>query len=325
MQEIESEVLYIRKLLSACLLILFLVLISPKADAATLNSKAGAVTTTGGNLNVRTSASSGAAVVASLKKGSFITLLSKAGSWWKVEYAKGKTGYCHENYITVVQGSPVTVRTVSGSLNVRSGPGMSYGRVATLTKEETVIFLKSTGDWSRVLYHGTNTGYVSARYLSNYLSPVSLSIPNLKQMDARWAEKTVGESGKTFAQIGCATTAIAMMESFRMGTTVYPDTMAKKLRYTASGNVYWPEHYRSVTESSGYLDDIYSKLKQGKPVLLGATNGYGSQHWIVVSGFTGGVGLNASGFTIQDPGTYSRNNLSEFLDAYPKFYKYFYY
>jgi hypothetical protein len=126
------------------------------------------------------------------------------------------------------------------------------------------------------------------------------------------------------SQIGCATTAIAMMESFRQGRTIYPDAQASQLRYTASGSVYWPSHYTVSTNSAGYLNRVLELLKQGKPVLLGATNSYGSQHWVVVTGFTGGSVTEAN-FTIHDPGTYYRTTLQEFLSVYPYFYKYFHY
>ena len=319
------EVILIRRILSLCFVLMLLLLVSPEASAASVSAKAGAVTTSSGALNVRSGASSGASVVATLKKGSYITLISKSGSWWKVEYAKGKYGYCHGDYITIVEGTPVTVTTGNGALNVRSGPGTNYGKTATLAKGEVVLFLRESGGWSRVLYHGTKTGYVSAQYLSNYYRAVSLKVPSFKQMDDRWADVTVGQSGKTMAQIGCATTAIAMMESSRMGKTVTPDVMMESLSYTPSGNVYWPSHFKAVSNASGYLAGIYDKLKQGKPVLLGCMDGYGKQHWVVVTGFTGGASLTASGFTIQDPGTWSRTNLQQFLNGFPTFYKYFHY
>lgn len=296
-----------------------------KANAATLDSSAGIVATSSGRLNVRSGASSESAVVASLAKGSYVTLISKSGSWWYVEYASGKFGYCHADYITSVSGSPATVSTNSGNLNVRSGAGTSYARVAALPKGETVIVLSASNGWSRILYYGTKTGYVSSQYLSSAYAAVKLSVPSFKQTDSRWSGTVIGESGKTMAQIGCATTAIAMMESYRTGTTIYPDAMAQKLRYTASGSVYWPEYYTTVTSESGYLSAIYNKLKQGKPVLFGARNSYGSQHWVVITGFTGGNALTAAGFTIQDPGSNSRTTLQQFLSAYPTFYKYFYY
>lgn len=315
----------IKKNVLLILTLLLMLSLVPDAQAASSASKAGAVTTSAGKLNVRSQPSSAAPVVATLNKGNYITLISKSGSWWKVEYGKNKYGYCHSDYITVVQGTPVTVNTKSGGLNVRTGPGTSHAKSAVLYKGETVLFLKHTDGWSRVLYHGIKTGYVSAAYLSNYYSAVSLNVPNFKQMDSRWANMEVGDSGKTMAQIGCATTAVAMMESHRTGTTIYPDAMEKQLSYTPTGNLYWPSHYRSSTSDSGYLRGIYSKLQQGRPVLLGVKNSYGSQHWVVVSGYGGGINLSASRFIIRDPGSNSRTNLQQLLNAYPSFYKYFYY
>lgn len=324
MRRIHCEVVVIRRFFSILFLILVILALSPRVGAVT-SIKAGAVTTSGGSLNVRSQPSTASSAVASLKKGSYITLHSRSGDWWKVEYSKGRYGYCHASYITTVQGTQTSVNIRSGSLNVRSGPGTQYGRTASLYAGEPVILLSSSGEWSQVLYHGTNTGYVSSRYLSGYFTAVSLSVPDFKQTDSRWADKTVGSSGKPFSQIGCATTAVAMMESAHRGMTIYPDVMSQELRYTPSGDLYWPSHYAVSTEQSGYLERIYQKLIQGKPVLLGMKNAYGSQHWVVVTGFTGGNALTAGRFTIHDPGTYSRRNLQQLMDAYPTFYKFYTY
>lgn len=307
------------------MLFLLLLALSPSARAATMQSKAGAVTTASGSLNVRSAPGSSAGKVASLSKGSHITLMERSGDWWRVEYGKNQFGYCSAAYITPIQGSAVTVSISGGSLNVRSGAGTSYPKVDSLSRGEVVIRLTTANGWSRILYHGNKTGYVSAQYLSGGTpvnTPVSLSVPSFKQTDSRWASVTLGTSGKPMSQIGCATTAIAMLESFRQGDTITPDAMAKQLRYTASGSVYWPSHYKVTTSYS--LSAIYQLLKQGKPVLLGATNNYGSQHWVLIRGFTGGDLIPAN-FTIHDPGTYSRTNLQQFLNLYPNFYKYFHY
>lgn len=313
----------ITMLVAAVLFVGGVQLAMPVHAAATL--QVGVVTTSGGRLNIRSSPSTASGVVTALSKGSYITLTDKTGSWWRVEYAKGKYGYCHGDYITGVSGAAATVTTQGGSLNVRSGAGTSYARIGSLAKGETVLVLSVSGGWSRVLYHGTKIGYANSRYLTGSTdgyAAVSLNVPNFKQTDSRWSGVKIGSSGKTMAQIGCATTAIAMMESYRTGTTIYPDAMVKKLRYTDSGSVYWPSHYTVVTESAGYLSKIYTLLKQGKPVLFGGKNAYGSQHWVVITGFTGGS-LHASAFTIRDPGSNSRTTLQQFLAAYPNFYKYF--
>ncbi len=313
----------------ALILILGALAIPMSANAATLSSKAGTVSVTSGKLNVRSSASTSGTVVSSLSKGSYVTLMSKSGNWWRVEYADGKYGYCHADYIKTATGTPATVKISSGSLNVRSGAGTSYSKIANLYKGEVVIVLSKSGSWSKILFNGTKTGYVSSQYLSasssSTYSKVSLSVPSFKQTDSRWASVKIGSSGKTIAQIGCATTAIAMMESYRTGTTIYPDAMSKKLSYSSSGNVYWPSNYTAVTSSSNYLSGIYNKLKAGKPVLFGAKKASGAQHWVVITGYTGGSTLTASGFTINDPGSNSRTTLQQLLNEYPTFYKYFYY
>ncbi len=328
-----KEVKTLKRILSFILTLVMVIgifIIPMNSYAATASSKAGVVNVTSGRLNVRKSNSTGSSVLTSLSKGSYVTLISQNGSWWYVEYANGQYGYVHSDYIKTANGTPATVKIQSGTLNVRGGAGTNYQVTGSLTKGETVIVLSSSNGWSRILYHGIKTGYVSSQYLSTTsqstaYSKISLNLPNFKQTDSRWANVKIGTSGKTISQIGCATTAIAMMESYRNKTTIYPDAMSKKLSYSSSGNLYWPSDYKATTSSSGYLQAFYNALSEGKPILFGAKTSAGRQHWVVVTGYTGGSTLTASGFTINDPGSNSRVNLQQFLNEYPVFYKYFVY
>lgn len=319
-----------RKPLSLILSVIIVIgiMIIPFSVSASTNAQAGIVSTTGGNLNIRSRASTSASVITSVPRGSYVTLLSKTASWWYVEYSNGKYGYCHADFIKVASSNTATVNVGWGSLNVRKGAGTSYAKIGSLYKGDTVVILSTSNGWSKILYNGNKTGYVSTSYLKTTApkySAVSLKVPSFKQTDSRWANVQIGTSGKTIGQIGCVTTGIAMMQSYRTGTTTYPDAMAKKLSYSSNGNVYWPNDYNVVTSSSGYLEKIYELLKSGKPVLLGAKKSTGSQHWVVVTGYVGGDTLTASGFTINDPGSGTRTNLQQFLNAYPTFYKFFSY
>lgn len=311
------------------LIVLIGVMIIPlSASATAADYQAGLVSTSGGNLNVRSKASASAYVITSVPKGSYVTLISKTGSWWYIEYADGKYGYCHADYVKVASGTSATVNISSGSLNVRKGAGTSYAKTGSLYRGDSVVVLSTSNGWSKILYGGNKTGYVSTSYLkisTPKYKAVSLKVPSFKQTDSRWASVQIGTSGKTIGQIGCVTTAIAMMQSYRTGTTIYPDAMAKKLTYASNGNVYWPSDYKVITSSSEYLSKIYDLLQSGKPVLIGAKKSTGSQHWVVITGYIGGDILTASGFTINDPGSGTRTNLQQFLNAYPTFYKFFYY
>lgn len=299
------------------------------ASAADANSSAGIVATSSTALNVRSSASTSSAVVKTLSKGSYVTLTAKSGSWWQVEYANGKYGYCHASYINQVSSTAKEVKLTSGVLNVRTGSGTSYSVKDTLANGKTVLVLSQSNGWSKILYNGTSTGYVSSTYLADNSSAQSyrsvyLSVPDYKQTDSRWASVYLGSSGKTIGNIGCTTTTLAMTESYRTGQTVYPDAMSKKLTYDKSGSLYWPSNYVISTSSSNYLSTVYNLLKQGKPVIIGAKNSAGKQHWVVVKGFNSGS-LSAENFIINDPATSSRTSLKQFLSVYPNFYKMAYY
>ena len=313
-----------------CLTTVFMPLLTamPAVDSAAMQSSAGLVTTKNYSLNIRNGMSTTSFVLGAAPKGSYLTLLERTGQWWKVEYGKGKYGYCHADYITPVSSVPARVNTKSMDLNVRSGAGTIYSRIGSLEKGEIVVVLFASGEWSKVLYHGNRTGFVSSQYLrqeSSSASAVSLNVQDFKQTDSRWKNVYIGSSGKTMGQIGCATTAIAMMESYRTGTTIYPDAMEKRLQYTSSGNVYWPSHFMVITDNEKLIINIKNLLDAGKPVLIGGKTSAGKQHWVVITGYTGGQTLIASNFNVNDPGSTDVNNLQQFFDKYPIFYKYFHY
>ncbi len=301
---------------------------SLSAQAMSADAMAGVVATESGRLNVRSSASSASSVITSVKKGSFLTLEGKSGEWWKVEYAPNKFGFCHEDYIEIVSDSTALVSTQNTGLNVRSGAGKKYPITDSLAKGERVLVLSNSGYWARVLYDGNKTGCVSTDYLKaeeTGYAAVSLDIPDYKQTDSRWANVKIGSSGKTIGQIGCVTTGIAMMESYRSGETIFPDEMMRELTYDGRGNVYWPSDYEVGYWSENYLAKIYEKLREGKPVLIGAKTSGGAQHWVVITGFAGGEELVPSKFTVNDPGSLTNTNLSQFFASFPNLYKFFWY
>lgn len=312
-------------ILTVCISFCFMLFSASAADAS---SKAGRVATESTALNLRKSATTSSAVVKQMKKGKYLTLLKKEGSFWLVEYAKGKTAYAHSNYIDTVSSKVMFVATQSGNLNVRSSASATAEIRTTLPKGTVVLKLSEKNSFTKILYNGSSTGYVSTAYLSELKSTgeykkISLSVPSFKQTDSRWADIRIGTQGDTIRSSGCTTTALSMTESFHLGKTVTPADMVKKLTYSASGMLYWPTDY--VTElvtSSDYLSKIYTQLSKGKPVILGMKKSNGAQHWVVITGHTKSTSsLSANNFTINDPGSNVRTVLSEFVSAYPTAYK----
>jgi murein DD-endopeptidase MepM/ murein hydrolase activator NlpD len=141
-----------------------LVLLLPinRASAADANSSAGQVVTASGNLNVRSAADAGAPLLTRLPNGTYVTLISKSDSWWRVEYAAGTYGYASTDYIRQITGTPMVT---SANLNVRGGPSTSYGILGFLPAGKTIVVLSTANNWSTILYDGVKTGYASAAYL----------------------------------------------------------------------------------------------------------------------------------------------------------------
>lgn len=319
-----QEVKRLKKLLCFLYTGIMLVMFSFVCGAA---DSAGKVVTDGGNLNVRSSPSSSSGIITSLKNSTWVTLQEKSGSWYKAEYADGKTGWLHGDYLrTYPTTYEMTVAVSSGQLNVRSGAGTSYPVTDKLSKGDSVVILYGNSRWSRILYSGNKIGYCSTAYLkspeeSKY-TPVSLAVPSYKQTDPRWKNHPIGSYGDTVGTIGCTTTALAMTESYHTGATVTPVMMASRLSYSASGSLYWPSYYQVELADGDYLSTVYKLLSQGKPVVFGAKKASGSQHWVTVTGYTGSSdSLSASYFTVNDPGSDKRTRLSEFMAVYPYAYK----
>lgn len=292
---------------------------------------AGRVSTASTSLNVRSGAGMGYSKIASIKKDSYVTLISLKNGWWYVKYSDGKYGYCNDDYIFVLSENVKTVKTAYGNLSVRSGAGTSYSIVSKLSSGSRVAILSESNGWAKILYNGSSVGYVSSTYLvsngstSSVTYPsVKLSVPSYKQTDSRWSSVKLGSSSATIGNSGCMVTSFAMTESFRTKTTITPSAMAKKSSFTSSGAMYWPSGYTAYYNSS-YLAKMYELLKQGIPVVIGGRTSSGATHWVVVTGYKGGNTLTTSSFLINDPGSNTNTTLAQFKSKYTNHIRLMYY
>lgn len=171
------------------------------ADAATV--KSGYTTT---SVNLRKSASTKSARLATIKKGKKITILKTSGSWLKVKY-DGKTGYVYKTYVN----KQFTTKDYSGkftlktNLNVRKGPGTSFVKAGTL-KKGTVVTVKgkTSNGWYTITYKGA-TRYISAssKYLTKYVAPAKNNAPTIS-VDNTYT-LTVGDEFK-YSDLGATAT-----------------------------------------------------------------------------------------------------------------------
>jgi len=321
----KKYISFVSYVLTLSVAVAFVAFSSPKVSAADSSSTAGKITTSQSALNVRSGMGSSYSIIGGISKGSYVTLISKSGSWWKVEYSNGEYGYCYAQYIEAVNSTSGYVNTVSSGLNVRTGVGTTYSVQNTISRGTNILILSETNGWYKILYNGTQTGYVSALYIkeNGSYSYVSLNTQDYKQTDSRWANTEVGSSEKTIAQIGCVVCCLSITESYRTKSEIIPNDMESMLSFTPGGAVYWPTNCVLYT-GSDYLDVAYSQIIKGNPVMIGGKTFFGSTHYVVITGFTGGT-LSAENFLIKDPGTSTRITLSQYLSKYTTVSKIVYY
>lgn len=161
---------------------------APPASAA--GAQAVVVCDDGGKLNLRRTPSSGSKVLERIPNGTALSVYSVDGRWYSTAY-NGQTGYVLGSFLsfgaaasanapTAAPASPVTsvtvnelqyeefryavVSTASGSLNVRKGPGTTYGRVSEIKTGAQIVISSIEGDWC-AMYYGDIQGYVQRQYL----------------------------------------------------------------------------------------------------------------------------------------------------------------
>ena len=130
------------------------------------NLKYGIGFTTGSGLRLRQSASTGSKIVDSANKNEVVVVLSKHGDWYKVIYDL-QEGYMHGDYLKVSTKENAELgygKVNTTKVNLRSGPGTSYGVVDAASKGEKAYIIGISNGWYKVIY-GEHVCYVRSDYL----------------------------------------------------------------------------------------------------------------------------------------------------------------
>jgi len=127
------------------------------------------VATSGGQLNLRETASAWAAVLASIPNGAEITVTEKGESWCRVSW-QGLTGYVMTDYLSFTgpqQSSTKAwiVTNVTGGVNVRQEPSFTSTVVTTLSPGTQITLKGRDGEWCAVTWNGVS-GYVHGDYVT---------------------------------------------------------------------------------------------------------------------------------------------------------------
>ncbi len=141
-----------------------------------------------GVLNVRAGPSPGFPILAQVEKGTIVTMLTRdsKSSWVKVRLAEGIVGWISTYYIIPdvrLDSLPVEVQAepwgvVQGTAYVRSGPGMSFPVVTTVSDARLIGILARNAEttWLMVRIADNMVGWISSAYVLSETPFVNLPL-----------------------------------------------------------------------------------------------------------------------------------------------------
>lgn len=153
--------------------------VSRSATGNTVQGKVAAVTAA--SLNIRSGPGTNFDVAAKAKQGDKLPVLAQQGDWYQVQVGNVKGWVA--NWLVTVQnapapapanpapasGSKVAIVTAD-SLNIRSGPGTSFGINGNAKKGDRLPVTAQNGDWHKVQV-GNVTGWVANWLVSIHTAP----------------------------------------------------------------------------------------------------------------------------------------------------------
>ena len=127
----------------------------------------GVGTVTGSVVNIRSEASTTAAIVAQGLKSAKFKVVECGEGWSKIEYSLGNFGYITNDYFSV---EPLTPENCNGiitgsAVNVRAGAGTEYNVIGVVYNGETVPVYGRGNGWVKIGINGTQ-GWVLGDYIS---------------------------------------------------------------------------------------------------------------------------------------------------------------
>lgn len=158
--------------------------IAPSNTVTSTTGTAGTVKCSS-SVNLRSAANTSSSILAELKNGTAVTVVSTANGWCKVT-CSGKTGYIKQDYVsttgsassnTSASTGTAAVVKCSSTVNFRSAASTSSTILGELKNGTAVAVLSTSNGWSKVSYAG-KTGYISADYLVTASSGTAISPSN---------------------------------------------------------------------------------------------------------------------------------------------------
>ena len=156
---------FAKRLITAAMAVSILASVVVGASAIELKSGIGIVD--GSGLRLRAKPNTDAEILANASVGDNVVIIREVDGWYLVDYNL-IIGYMSKDYVTFKEKENVELGygvVESGSVNLRSAPGVDSNLLATLDEGETAYIIGFNCGWYKVQYEG-QTGYIRSDLLA---------------------------------------------------------------------------------------------------------------------------------------------------------------
>jgi Cell wall-associated hydrolases (invasion-associated proteins) len=139
-------------------------LLAANAFASDIGTGVGAIS--GSSVRMRSDASTSSSIVATLDKGTAVSILGQQDGWYRISYS-GSTGYVSADFLTEDQDGAFTScgRVNSDGVNIRSTPSVDGAVAASVDKGTVLTVTGFSGGWYSVSCTYGTTGYIRSDFV----------------------------------------------------------------------------------------------------------------------------------------------------------------
>ncbi len=242
------------------------------ADTSGLKEGIGFVTASA--LRLRSKPSTSSATLTSAAKDEIVVILGRSGEWYHVLYGLTE-GYMHSSYLDVraVENAELGYGEVNyAAVNMRSGPGTSYSRIAQSKQGQLAYIIGINNGWYKVIWQD-QVCYIRSDYLTLTEAPYENRSSAKSPLFFRGGRST-----------GTKVSAQVLKESKNyISSDAYATTKAKQIIETAKRYIGVPYLWGGETPSgfdcSGFVQYVFRQ----NGILLNRTVVTQYQHGYAVS------------------------------------------
>ena len=255
------------------------------------------LTVTSNSVNIRSGAGSSYSKVSTASAGKIYTYTEvktvSGVKWYKVKISSSSTGWIIGSYVRVNEQSATEATTpeastekrlkVTGStVNVRTGAGTSYSKIATASKNEEYVYTSSAKasdgvTWYKITLSSTSSGWICGTYVE--LIEVSSSTGSAPT------------TGTTSATDAVTTTTISATDATTTTTEATTTTTTASTAVETENKIKITGSTVNVRESAGTDSNVVAKVTEGSTYAYTDTTEVDGVTWykITVGSNTGWV------------------------------------